>query len=126
MIKLIVPQFFTTDMAATFSWYQDKLGFKTDFLYGEPPFYGGVIRDNQMFYFRHQDELRPFEANKYEQEFLDAMVQVNDIDALYKEFQRTGAEFQSELNKAEWGAMNFIVKDPDGRLICFAEITADD
>ena len=52
--------------------------------------------------------------------------QVNDIDALYKEFQGTGAEFQSELNKAEWGAMNFIVKDPDGRLICFAEITADD
>lgn len=126
MIKMIVPQFFTTDMAATFSWYQDKLGFKTDFLYGEPPFYGGVIRDSQMIYFRHQDELRPFEANKYEQEFLDAMVQVNNIDALYKEFQESGATFQSELNKAEWGAMNFIVKDPDGRLICFAEITADD
>lgn len=94
MIKAIIPQFFTTDLPATFKWYEDKFGFETDFLYGEPPFYGGVRRDGQFIYFRHQDELRPYETRKYEAQFLDAMLQVSEVDALYKEFQAAGAEFQ--------------------------------
>lgn len=125
MLNTIIPQFFTTDLPATFKWYEDKLGFETDFLYGEPPFYGGVKRDGQLIFFRHQDELRPFEADKYEAEYLDAMVQVNDIDRLYKELQDRGAEILSPLGRAEWGAMNFIVKDPDGHLLCFAEMAEE-
>jgi len=122
MIKNIIPQFFTTNLEETFKWYNDKLGFETAFIYGDPPFYGGVSRGDQRIFFRLQEELRPFETDKYENEFLDALIEVNDIGTLYKEVQDRGAEIQNPLHKAEWGAMNFVVKDCDGRLLCFAEM----
>lgn len=126
MLNTIIPQFFTTDLAATLKWYKDKLGFETDFIFGEPTFYGGVQRDGQFIYFRHQDKLRPFEVNKYEAEYLDTMILVGDIDGLYKEFQDNGVEIPSPLGRAEWGAMSFTVKDPDGRLLGFAEMPEQD
>lgn len=122
MVAHIIPQFFTTDLKKTFEWYNDKLGFETAFLYGDPHFYGGVTRNGHRIFFRHQDELRPFEKDKYESEYLDAMIGIENINDFYREIQERGAEITSELHKAEWGAMNFIVRDCDGRLLCFAEV----
>ena len=122
MIDRIIPQFFTTKLEETFKWYKDKLGFETDFIYGEPPSYGGMVRDGQRIFFRHQDAVRPFEADKYEAEYLDAMIEVQNIDELYKEMKERGADMAQDLSKTEWGAMAFTVRDCDGRLLCFAEM----
>jgi uncharacterized glyoxalase superfamily protein PhnB len=42
------------------------------------------------------------------------------IKALFLEFKSAGADFFQTLQKAPWGARNFIVRDPDGNLILFA------
>jgi uncharacterized glyoxalase superfamily protein PhnB len=43
-----------------------------------------------------------------------------DIENLFLELQARGATFFQTLRKEPWGAMTFIVKDPDGNLLLFA------
>ncbi len=40
------PQLFIADMAAALAFYAGPLGFSVAFTYGDPPFYGQVVRDN--------------------------------------------------------------------------------
>jgi uncharacterized glyoxalase superfamily protein PhnB len=48
------------------------------------------------------------------------LVAAAQIKALFLEFKSAGADFFQTLQKAPWGARNFIVRDPDGNLILFA------
>ena len=120
MVTQIVPQFFTPNLEKTFAWYRDNIGFTTEFIYGEPAFYGGVERDGQRIYFRRVDEMPATLADKYKEDMLDCMVRVDDVDTLYKEFQGKSVPFQQEIANMGWGARTFIVKDCDNRLLCFA------
>ena len=43
-----------------------------------------------------------------------------EIKQLFLEFQAIGVQFHQTLKQQPWGAMNFIVKDPDGNLLLFA------
>ena len=125
MVNQIVPQFFTTDLEKTFNWYNQNIGFNTEFIYGEPPFYGGVERGGQRIYFRNVDEMPAPLPDKYKEDYLDCMVRVDDVEALYKEFQDKNVPMQQEIANMEWGARTFIVKDCDGRLLCFAGMPED-
>jgi uncharacterized glyoxalase superfamily protein PhnB len=44
----------------------------------------------------------------------------DDIKRLFLEFQSAGVAFHRTLAKQPWGAMDFIVRDPDGNLLLFA------
>ena len=39
-------QLFVADINASCDFFTEKLGFAVDFIYGDPPFYGQVVRDN--------------------------------------------------------------------------------
>lgn len=121
MIAAIVPQFFTQDLPATQAYYADKLGFEKQFAYGEPAFYGGSIRDGLSIFFRHLDQVPPMPAEKYELELLDAYIRVHDAKALFGEHTRSGVEFHRTIADMPWGFKEFVVKDLDGRLLCFGE-----
>ena len=41
-----------------------------------------------------------------------------EIKALFLEFQAAGVTFFQTLKRQPWGAKNFIVRDPDGNLLC--------
>ena len=45
MIAAIVPQFFSSDLKKTLAYFDDQLGFETQFEYGDPTFYAGALRD---------------------------------------------------------------------------------
>ena len=51
---------------------------------------------------------------------LAASISVDDVQALYSEFQAAHAAFHQDLRTEEWGARTFIVRDPDGNLLLFA------
>ena len=53
--------------------------------------------------------------------FLQAMVRVGDIKALYLELLAAGVTFQAPLQRDAYGPQYFIVEDPDGNLISFGE-----
>ncbi len=55
----IVPQFLAQDLEATSAFYREQLGFAVDFVYGETPFYAGVVRDGITLHLKHSDEAEP-------------------------------------------------------------------
>ena len=118
MIRQIAPQFFAMDLARTLAHYKDKLGFECLGTWQDPPVYAIVARDQHAIHFRCAD---PPTANpdKYEDELLDAYLQIEDADALYAEYSAKGVEFTRRLRDMPWGMREFVVKDCDGRLLAF-------
>jgi catechol 2,3-dioxygenase-like lactoylglutathione lyase family enzyme len=119
----VEPQLFVADIKAACDFFTQKLGFSVVFVYGEPPFYGQVMRDGARLNLRCVD--RPvFDAAYREREsLLSATVTVDtveDIDRLFAEFAPAGVSFHQTLQTQPWGAKDFIVRDPDGNLLCFA------
>ena len=82
MIRQIAPQFFSTDMAGTLAYYQDKLGFECLGTWQDPPIYAIVARDQQRIHFRCAEPPRA-NPEKYADELLDTYLIVEDVDALY-------------------------------------------
>jgi catechol 2,3-dioxygenase-like lactoylglutathione lyase family enzyme len=117
------PQLFVADLRASCDFFTTKLGFAVDFVHGEPPFYGQVSRDGAQIALRHVD--RPVRdkiaaAMAADIDMLAASIAVDDVAALYAEFQAAGAAFHQALRLEPWGARTFIVTDPDGSLLLFA------
>src|SRR5437763_8037932 len=117
------PQLFVGDIKASCAFFTEKLGFSIAFVYGEPPFYGQVVRDGAQLNLRHVDrpmidgELRDRES------LLSASITVataEEIKQLFLEFQAAGVAFHQTLKREPWGARDFILKDPDGNLLLFA------
>ena len=50
MIRQIAPQFFTTDLPSTLTYYKDKLGFDCLGTWQDPPVYAIVARDRPVSY----------------------------------------------------------------------------
>lgn len=123
VIAAIVPQFFTDNMTATLAYYDGQLGFETQFQYGDPVFYGGAIRDGLSLFFRHVDQIPPVTPNKYRDEFLDAYIRVTDIHGLYAEYSKTDVLISRRIGSRPWGFTEFVVRDIDGRLLCFGQAT---
>jgi uncharacterized glyoxalase superfamily protein PhnB len=51
-----------------------------------------------------------------------AFVEVDNIKALFAEYVAAGVTFSHRLQKEAWGGRDFIVRDPDGNMICFATV----
>jgi catechol 2,3-dioxygenase-like lactoylglutathione lyase family enzyme len=114
------PQLFVLDIAASCEFYTKKLGFAVAFSYGEPPFYGQVVRDAARLNLRSLDKL-DFDAERRGREgLLAASIVLDDAEPLYLEYQAAGVVFAQPLRSEPWGARTFIVRDPDGNLILFA------
>ena len=120
MLRQIVPQFFTTDIASTLAYYKDKLGFQVLGTWQEPPVYAIVARDQHKIHFRcsHPPTANP---DKYASELLDAYVFVEDADVLFAEYTDRGVEFARGLANMPWKSREFVVKDCDGRLLAFGQ-----
>src|ERR1700731_3257725 len=118
MIRQIAPQFFTTDIPGTLSYYKQRLGFECVGTWQDPPVYASVARDQHAIHFRCA---QPPTANpdKYAEEFLDAYLLVEDADALFAEFAAKGVEFTRTVADMPWQSREFVVKDCDGRLLAF-------
>lgn len=124
MIAAIIPQFFSTDLKRTLTYFEQRLGFRIKFEFGDPATYAGMVRDGFSIYFRHIDTLPPAPPNKYVDELLDTYLLVDGVDRLYREYSGEGVEFQRTLTDRPWGNTEFVVKDIDGRLLCFGQETA--
>jgi len=118
-LRLVEATLFVADIGAACRWFEEVLGFSTVFAYGEPPFFGQVARDGVPINLRYACE-PVFAGDVREREDLfGAMVGVSGVKALYEEFKARGAVFHQGLKRHPWGAIDFVVKDPDGNLISF-------
>lgn len=118
-LKSIVPILFVRDVPASAAFFRDKLGFEIDFLYGEPPFYGAVSRDEVCIHLRCIRQPNFAELAAREVSLILATIEVSDVYALFKEFEGRGAEFPQTPTQQAWGGTDFHVRDPDGNVISF-------
>jgi uncharacterized glyoxalase superfamily protein PhnB len=123
ILSSISAQLFLADIKSSCDFYTGKLGFEVEFIYGDPPFYGQVVRDNARLALRVVPE--PVFAGdvRKREHLLSASITVataNEIQQLFLSYQAAGVSFHQTLKKEPWGATTFIVSDPDENLILFA------
>lgn len=119
VLKPIVPILFVRDVPTSAAFFQEKLGFKIDFLYGDPPFYGSVSRGGACLHLRFVHEPNFVELAAREVSLILATVEVSDVQGLFEEFKERGVEFAQAPTKQVWGGTDFHVRDPDGNVISF-------
>lgn len=128
ILTAIEAQLFVADIKNSCDFYTGKLGFAVAFLYGDPPFYGQVVRDKARINLRLVCEpVFAGDVRKREQ-LLSASITVdtaNEIKQLFLSYQAAGVSFHQALKKEPWGARTFVVSDPDENLILFAGPEAD-
>ncbi len=114
------PQLYVQDIVASSEFYARMLGFTVAFTYGDPPFYGQVVRDGARLNLRHVDTPVFDPARRESEGLLAATITLEDAKPLFLEYQEAGVEFVQPLRTEPWGARTFIVRDPDGNLLLFA------
>jgi catechol 2,3-dioxygenase-like lactoylglutathione lyase family enzyme len=119
----VAAHLYVRDLKASTDFFTMKLGFTIDFVYGDPPFYGQVSRDNARLALRHMDE--PFFAAdiRHREDLLSASITLasaDEIKQLFLACQAADVPLRQSLRNEPWGAKTFIVNDPDGNLILFA------
>jgi len=114
------PQLYVRDIAASAEFYSRTLGFSVVFTFGEPPFYGQVLRDGARLNLRQVDNPVVDPARRDREQLLAASITLDDATPLFLEYQNAGVEFVQPLRTEPWGARTFIVRDPDGNLLLFA------
>lgn len=128
ILNSISAQLFVANIRRSCDFYTNKLGFAVEFIYGDPPFYGQVIRDNARLALRLVFEPVFIGDLRKRERLLSASITVataNEINQLFLGYQASGVSFLQELKLEPWGAKSFIVSDPDENLILFAGPAAD-
>ena len=118
-LKLVEATLFVADVQASCRYFESVLGFATVFTYGEPPFFGQVARDGVPLNLRFVREPVFVGDVRQREDLFAAQVGVAGVEALYGEFKAAGAVFHQGVKRHPWGAIDFVVKDPDGNLISF-------
>jgi catechol 2,3-dioxygenase-like lactoylglutathione lyase family enzyme len=123
VLSSVAAHLFVRDIKTSCDFFTGRLGFTTDFVYGDPPFYAQVSRDNARLAFRHVDE-PVFAGDIREREHLVlASITVaapEEVKRLFLDWQTEGVPFHQTIRTEPWGAITFIVQDPDGNLVLFA------
>jgi catechol 2,3-dioxygenase-like lactoylglutathione lyase family enzyme len=123
ILTSVAAHLYVRDLKASTEFFTAKLGFKIDFVYGDPPFYGQVSRDNARLALRSMDEPVFAEGIREREELLSASItlaRAQEVEQLYLAFQAADVPLAQPLRIEPWQAKTFIVKDPDGNLILFA------
>lgn len=123
ILTSVAAHLYVRDLSAATEFFTRKLGFKVDFLYGDPPFYGQVSRDNARLALRFMDETFFAEDVREREGLLSASITLasaDEITQLFVAYQAADVPLAQSLRDEPWQAKTFVVKDPDGNLILFA------
>ena len=117
------PCLWVRDVGRSLDFFADQLEFSIDFAYGEPPFYAEVEKDGVRFALRLVDpELVDMARDQRRRDDVcNAFVVVELAKPLFQRYLSNDVPFYQKLRTEPWGARSFIVEDPDGNLLGFAD-----
>jgi len=104
------PILTVADLAATTRYYKDKLGFKLDWEYGEPPDFASFSRGDAALFMCQQCQAPPGAWT---------MLFTRDVDRLHDELRKRGAIIKMAPADKPWGLREMQVSDPDGNVLRF-------
>jgi predicted enzyme related to lactoylglutathione lyase len=117
----ISPVLLVSDLERSVAYYRDRLGFDTE-LYGDPPNFASVGRDNATILLALTDEPERIVPHWHVVENMwNVYIRVDDVDRLYAEIQERGAPIDYTIYDAPHGFREFGVQDPDGHDIAFGQ-----
>ena len=128
ILNSIEAQLFVANIKSSCDFYTNKLGFAVEFIYGDPPYYGQVRRDNARLNLKLVCEPVFVADVRQREHLLSASITVataKEIKQLFLSYQVAGVSFHQALKEEPWGAATFVVSDPDENLILFAGPAAD-
>jgi uncharacterized glyoxalase superfamily protein PhnB len=123
VLTSVAAHLYVRDIKASTDFFATQLGFTVDFIYGDPPFYAQVRRDNALLALRSMDESFFAEDIRTREDLLSASITLAtaaEITQLFDSFQAAAVPLAQPLRDEPWQAKTFVVKDPDGNLILFA------
>jgi GNAT superfamily N-acetyltransferase len=103
------------DVVATVRFYREKLGFTDEWLWGEPPDFGGVQWGSVGVMFCLQPALAA-KVEGHQHAFM-----VSGIDQLHERHRQSGVQVLSPLEAKPWGLREYTVRDPNGYHLRFGE-----
>ena len=118
----IAPYFIVDDVVATANYYRDKLGFRYDRFWSDPPSFCMVWRNGVVIMLAQLEQsgvMRPNHGVDPEGGAWDAYIWVDDADALRAEFTSRGVTIARDICNQVYGCRDFDVEDCNGYRICF-------
>ncbi len=112
----IYPTIAVSNLLETVNYYRDQLGFEVQFLWGEPPVHGGVVFGNATVHFNEHAQSQFQSENGFWLYF-----QVDDVDALYDQYQSRDVECLDSPTDREWGMREINIRDINGMTIRFGQ-----
>ena len=119
----VAPYFIVDDIFQATEFYRDKLGFKFDRIWGQPPQFAIVHRDGAYIMLKSVGSRGHVRANHSvnSDACWDAYIWVRDADALYEEFRSRGVKITREIENEPYGCRDFDVEDNSGYILCFGQ-----
>jgi predicted enzyme related to lactoylglutathione lyase len=120
----IAPYFIVDDVVTTANYYRDKLGFKYERFWGEPPCFCMVMRSGAIIMLGQLEAIgvmRPNRSVDPEGEAWDAYIWIENADALVAEFESKGVRITRDVSDQPYGCRDFDVEDPNGYRLCFGQ-----
>jgi GNAT superfamily N-acetyltransferase len=114
-IRSSEPIFPVTDVVATVRYYRDVLGFTEEWVWGEPPDFGGVRWGKVGAMFALQSGPGAKVGGQWHSFFVEG------IDVLYGSHSRNGATIYSPLEAKPWGLREYTVRDLNGHFLRFGQ-----
>lgn len=116
-IRDATPVLLVRDVAKAAAYYTDKLGFRSERFWGEPPTFTIVWRDRVAVMLNQVNPGDAFRPNgDYDGRF-SVYLDVIDADALHAEFQAKGADIVCPPENQPYMMREFQVRDLDGHLL---------
>lgn len=117
------PVIFVRDVHAAAAHYRDAMGFSFGKIWGEPPSFAILARDNMYVMIKQIDDHKHIVPRWTVSAGLwDIYFWVDDVDALYKEFVGRGAKIDYEPCEQPYGCREFGTQDIDGHDIGFGQV----
>jgi uncharacterized glyoxalase superfamily protein PhnB len=121
-IKGIAPEFLVADVTKAAEHYRDKLGFRiVGYFFEDPPVFAMVGRDEQIVMLSLTGGSRGGSNRGHKGEAIDAYLWVDDVEALFVEFQQSGADIAMPPTLRIYGMKEIEVRDLDGYVLCFGQ-----
>lgn len=118
----IAPYFFVDDVVATANYYRDKLGFRYERFWGDPPAFCMVRRGGITIMLSQHGRkglMRPNNVALPDQGTWDAYIWTQNAEALRDEFAAKGVTIARDLCDKEYGMRDFDIIDCNGYRLCF-------
>lgn len=118
----IAPYFPVTDVPKAVAYYEDILGFQTDYADGSPAEFAVVSRDKLSIMFRRVPNPHAISPNEQQGGTWDAFFWVRDAEALHDELRAHGATIIYAPTNQSYGVREFAVRDGDGYVLGFGQV----